>query len=137
MQMITSSWIAYSAKELSFTSNSFGVFEQPTNYFKWWERFGYMLDACRTHRTVNKFFHQQIPLVWDILRNQLPYFYDPKKVLRITPLDSKPTSLPFSELPSSKPFLNTHGKSIEEVLASGSYPDIQPLRDKIVSKHQL
>jgi hypothetical protein len=135
--IIEESHIKYTPNEIDFTSNSFTVFEQPSNYFKWWERLNYILDAVRSYHSAKDFFHNHTNLTTNILRNQLTYFIDEQKKVWVTPLIWKPKQIPFKELPSAHIFLNTHWKEIQEVLESGSFTDIQPLRDKIITIHQL
>ena len=136
-KILVNSYVWYTQQEIDFIANSFLVFEQPTNYFKWWERLNYILDALRAYKTAATFYHQHEHLVGGILQNQLEYFINSKKIVSITPLQWKQNKLPFSYLPSSEVFLKKYGKEIEEILASWSHTHILLMWDAIVSRYNL
>lgn len=135
-QLLQDSGILYTPAEIDFVAQLFRVFEQPSNYFKWWERLNYILDALRAYRAGQHFFNGHTDMIGNILGNQLPYFYD-EKMVWITPLEWKPLQVPFKELPSTIPFLKKYGQEIWNVLATAAYTDINRHRDKVVTVHNL
>lgn len=136
-QILIAANVWYTQQEIDFVANSFLVFEQPDNYFKWGERLNYILDALRAYKTATTFYHQHEYLVGGILQNQLEYFINSKKTVTITPLKWKQNTLPFAYLPSSQIFLEKYKDQIQEVLASWSYTNILLIWDAIVSQYKL